>query len=175
VTNFAELDATIDYAVDHPEEFDMSTWGTIRTCGTTACLAGTVAIRNGYRLAESGVPYSISAGQRNNGVVQILDSAVSPDGEERAAIIDVGQKLLGIDVEQAEEMFYAPDIVAIISYRNYYAYVEDGPQPRTWKVPVSMVRNGFVLHRHSTDWERVVIAEDQATHIVTDGDTYELV
>lgn len=32
-----------NYILDHPEEFDMATFGTKMACGTVACLAGTAA------------------------------------------------------------------------------------------------------------------------------------
>lgn len=33
-----------NHILEHPEEFDMSTFGTKTACGTTACLAGTAAL-----------------------------------------------------------------------------------------------------------------------------------
>lgn len=40
----------MDHVAVHPEEFDMSVWVRRDHCGTTACLAGTVALLSGAEL-----------------------------------------------------------------------------------------------------------------------------
>lgn len=37
--------AVANHILEHPEEFDMNTWGYQSTCGTVACLAGTAALQ----------------------------------------------------------------------------------------------------------------------------------
>lgn len=34
-----------DHILEHPEEFDMDTWGYQHSCGTVACLAGNAALQ----------------------------------------------------------------------------------------------------------------------------------
>jgi hypothetical protein len=46
--NLEKLDAAIAHIEAHPEEHDQNWWFRKRDCGTTACLAGTLALLDGW-------------------------------------------------------------------------------------------------------------------------------
>jgi len=130
VIDFERLDAAITYASEHPAEFDMYTWFKQTRCGTTACLAGTALLQAGYEprftasgraedvdlLDADGDPYSITAAWR--------DGVAYPVSETAA-------ELLGLTVDQADEIFNLADLDEVIEMRNHWA-AEAGVPERIW-------------------------------------------
>lgn len=105
--NLDKLDQAIAYIEAHPEEHDQGLWFGERGCGTTACLAGTVAVLNGW------VPVFEHGEARD----------VEKDGE-RAYVGNVATELLGLDPDGGERdylFFVAADIDDIKQFRTEYA------------------------------------------------------
>jgi hypothetical protein len=120
--NFEALDATITYAVEHPDEFDMSTWYLRRPgCGTTACLAGTVvALEGGW------TPVWRRCGVNEEAYY------VKRQGEPQQRVSDVAADLLGFDAEYDRTIFHAgTGINEVIEIRNEWARAAGIPE-RTW-------------------------------------------
>lgn len=129
--DFERLDAAITYAVEHPERFDFATWFERKTCGTTACLAGTVAWQAGWS--------PIFTDQNENPVppddprVNVTAADVVRDGETKY-VFYVARDLLGLDEDQADELFVnAGGIEGVIAARNMFAG-DAGLPERTWAV-----------------------------------------
>ena len=124
MTNFEKLDAAITYGVQHPEEFDMSEWLRISACGTTACLAGTAALLEGWKP-------TLEAGEWGTW-------AIVEDREGNARDVDdVAMEILGLTPGQYP-VFLAGDIDEVIKMRNAWAEKEGVPE-RQWDVPQSML------------------------------------
>lgn len=116
--DFDRLDTAITHAVEHPDEFGMSTWIRKTATGIVACLAGTVALLAGYQ-PDFG-PFNRTA------MVRLGDGPTL--GVDVVAI-----ELLGLDDRQAEKAFCAlGDITEVIQLRNAWA-LEAGIQERTWE------------------------------------------
>ncbi len=113
--NFERLDAAITHAVENPDEFDMGSWFERSTCGTTACLAGTVAVQAGWTPVFGEW-------------LQAED--VVRDGV-RHPVWDVARELLGFSEDDADRFFYATGIGYVIVLRNRYA-AERGVAERSW-------------------------------------------
>lgn len=97
--NLDKLDAAIAYIEAHPGEHDQMTWLEAR-CGTTACLAGHVALLNGGVPAESGL--------------------VLVNGR-RVHVSDYANEVLDLSHDQHERLFYAGDLEEIRDVRNLIA------------------------------------------------------
>ena len=128
MTNFEKLDAAITYGVEHPEEFDMNDWMVLKSCGTTACLAGTAAHLNGWKPTHFR---PLDPGDPDD---SIGFAYVTKGGVEKV-IEHVGRDELGLTQAQADDIFYADDIAEVIQIRNAYARAENVPE-RIWQVPV---------------------------------------
>lgn len=118
--NFERLDAAITYAVEHPEEFDMGDWFKRTDCGTTACLAGTVAIQAGWSPAEFCADDGTAFAQRN-GI--------------RKAVPAVARGLLGLvgPDRLGDYIFFLRDLAEVIDVRNRWAR-DAGVAERSWAV-----------------------------------------
>lgn len=123
MVDFERLDAAITYAVEHPEQIDMGAWFERSSCGTTACLAGTVALQAGWS------PIFVDV----IGDVDVTDGDVVKDGERRY-VKHVAAEILGLDPSQTDDLFiHAGDVKFVIEYRNKFAAAAGVPQ-RTWAV-----------------------------------------
>lgn len=119
--NFERLDATITYAVEHPERFDFGSWFEKTSCGTTACIAGTAAWLAGWEPVFDGEVVALAA----------LAEDVVKDGERRYTY-DLAAELLGLTDDQANELFVgAGGLRTAIKIRNEWA-AEAGVPERTW-------------------------------------------
>jgi hypothetical protein len=113
--NLAKLDEAIAYIEAHPEEHYQSSWFTRGACGTTACLAGTVAVLDGWK------PDWI--GNRAEYVTK---------GEARRYVATVACELLGLDAasDEREYLFLGADTLDDIKqFRREYA-------AGTWAYPL---------------------------------------
>lgn len=124
MADFERLDAAITHAVENPERFDFGSWFARTNCGTTACLAGTVAWQDGwtpvFNRASADAPLALA-------------DDVEKDGEVRYTF-DLARDLLGLTEEQAEDMFVqAGGVKGVIEERNRLAATADLPE-RTWAV-----------------------------------------
>lgn len=90
--NVELLRKNLEYVTAHRDQWDQSYWIQRTWCGTTACLAGTVVLNEGYR------PVPETREQRDVGLV--TDSAGSVDWVD-----NVARKLLGLDESQAYVLF----------------------------------------------------------------------
>lgn len=130
MVDFERLDNAITYAVAHPDEFDMDMWfRTAAACGTTACLAGTVALHAGWK--------PIQWEKWGSGLAA---SKAEKDGVRKPVSLVAGE-LLGLDFDQPDagqpsdfELFYANDIAGVIKVRNRLARDANVPE-RTWDLP----------------------------------------
>lgn len=185
--NWELLDAAITHAILHPETFDMGTWivpagasperlnmarYTGNTCGTTACLAGTVLHLSGYR-AYWTAPSEDPATWRFHGSVMArpgtpdhgaLRGMLGNEDEIRAGhVVYVSieaNRLLAIpyEVQQWVEetgggsLFYGDDVDDVIRFRNHLADACGQPQ-----------RDFAEVHAARAVLDRLATAQDQAT------------
>lgn len=125
MTNFFELDRAITHAVEHPEQFSMNDWLRVSRCGTTACLAGTAALLNGWKPERPDWQGNFSAVLHPSlGVVRDVET--------------LGRDILGLTDEQASDVFYVESIAEVIKLRNQWAQ-EEGLPVRIWLTPVLML------------------------------------
>lgn len=108
--NLEKLDEAIAYIEAHPEEHDQGTWFARGGCGTTACLAGTVAVLDGWtpvwRSDRSGEARDVE----KDGVIRYVGG--------------VATDVLGIDDDGDERdylFFCAADLDDIKRFRREYA------------------------------------------------------
>ena len=85
--NIDLLEKVCDHIQAHPELIDMTKWVREEDCGTVACIAGHTCLLSGYKAVE-GKKYTMKR------------------GVERISIQDEAQKLLGLDDEQAADLFF---------------------------------------------------------------------
>lgn len=118
--DFERLDAAITYAVEHPDEFDMSMWFAKTTgCGTTACLAGTVvALEGGWTPVWAALGLDLEAHNVRR-------------GHEIRKVVDLALELLGLEGDEQENIFYSEDLTEVIARRNEWA-AKAGIPARTW-------------------------------------------
>jgi hypothetical protein len=138
VINFERLDTAITYAAEHPAEFDMWDWFKETSCGTVACLAGTALIQAGYepRFSASGriklttVVRTYVDGTYEAGTYEAEAAAVWREGVAYP-VAETAAELLGLDEDQADEVFNVGDLGQVIEVRNRWA-AERGVPERTW-------------------------------------------
>jgi hypothetical protein len=100
--NLEKLDEAIAYIEKHPEQHDQATWFRRYTCGSTACLAGHVAILDGWTLID-GHGMAEKAGVLRH-------------------VADVAEAVLDLDDLEVDRLFYAADALADIKrYRDRIA------------------------------------------------------
>lgn len=87
-----------DYLWAHPEEHNQTSWARKSSCGTTRCLAGTAAF-----LAGKEIDWSRGAVLAGTGITV---TARTTDG---LWIEEVAQEWLGLDPEEANELFFRMD------------------------------------------------------------------
>lgn len=133
VINIGPLDAAISYAAAHPAEFYMQAWFKQTDCGTTACLAGTIAVQDGWTPADWTTRRA--TGETPNG--ESRASRVTKDGATKS-VSGVAAHVLGLheygDLTLLLELFHAPNLAAVIRVRNRKA-LEQGLPERVWSVP----------------------------------------
>lgn len=128
--DFEVLDAAISYATAHPDELDMNFWFRRDSCGTTACLAGTIAVQAGYRPVWPGCETVWHDGT----TFYIATHVQLPDGP-KDAVWNVAGWLLGLDPDVdgvlLDELFTVAGIDDVIQIRNRLAR-RAGVAQRTW-------------------------------------------
>jgi hypothetical protein len=93
------LEGALLHIQEHPEEWDQSDWIVQNDCGTVACVAGHVVLREGYPVRR--VRHYFDA---HGGFVWLTQVMV--DGEwTSTSIRNVAQKLLGLDNFRASRLF----------------------------------------------------------------------
>jgi hypothetical protein len=93
--NLDLLDAVVEHIDTHPEEHDQSDW----ICGTTACVAGRVALFSGWRpVFNPPCGLAFCDCHTHTGLVE-------KDGQRRR-VSGVAQDLLGIDDDTADDLFF---------------------------------------------------------------------
>lgn len=126
------LDDAISYAAAHPTEFYMQAWFKRTDCGTTACLAGTIALQDGWTPTDWTTKRA--TGENANG--ESRASRVTKNGQVRGTA-DVAASLLGLgeyrDLTLVLDLFHAPNLAAVIRIRNRLA-ADQGLPERTWTV-----------------------------------------
>lgn len=130
--NLKPLDDAITYAAAHPAEFYMQAWFQQTDCGTTACLAGTIAVQAGW--TPTGWT-TIRANGETAGHARA--ASVTKDGKDDS-VSHVAADILGLhalsDYRLLDDLFHAPGLTAIIRVRNRLA-AERGLPERVWSVP----------------------------------------
>lgn len=99
----------LTYITEHPERHDQEWWITLDVvpptsdwCGTTACVAGTVALLHGW------APKPMEPGES-------MISYVMRDGEERS-VRHVAQNLLRLKLDESEKLFFARNTLKELWY-----------------------------------------------------------
>jgi hypothetical protein len=113
--NFERLDDAITYGFEHPDEFEMRSWFERWKCGTTACLAGTAALQDGWRPVFKSDFTATSTVER---------------GGRSEHVEHVAAALLGLADDQCD-IFGSDNLDEVIDIRNRWA-VEAGVPERTW-------------------------------------------
>lgn len=98
--NLAELDAAIADIEAHPERHNQRNWLTRTSCGTAACLAGTVALRHGWKPVGWYQSGAYAGGE--------VTADVEKDGEVRS-VEDVAASILGIDYDDDMDELFGSD------------------------------------------------------------------
>lgn len=129
---FEPLDDAITYAAEHPDEFYMQAWFKQTDCGTTACLAGTIALQAGW--APTGWRAERATAEPSNG--ELRAAQVIKDGKTDR-VSGVAADLLGLDEIRdhrlLDDLFHAVNLTAVIRIRNRLARDQGVPE-RTWTV-----------------------------------------
>lgn len=108
LTAIQNLDNALHHIRTHPEEWDQTLWIGTPTkhdhCGTTACIAGRVAIQNGWTPDTT----NSSVTDDRNGHLRATYTHVTKEPHQTGAVIDIAQDILWLDNNQAETLF-SPD------------------------------------------------------------------
>jgi hypothetical protein len=96
--NVPLLRKALEFAETHPEEIELGSWAVRSSCGTTACIAGTIAILAGHKIDWS------SATRHVHG---LLSADYVTDGRH---IESVAMTEIGIDDGSAYQLFYCEDL-----------------------------------------------------------------
>lgn len=114
-----ELFRRVEEQLDlHPELHDQDSWEGSGECGTTRCVAGwAIYLATGANLY--GPDLRPSTGFK----AALYDRGIPLDIE---APFNLGQELLGLDEDQATELFHAPGNSAAITLVRYYAQGGNG-------------------------------------------------
>lgn len=110
------IDRVIGKIEDDPESFDMTFWGKRKPkCGTVMCFAGHILDDEGVMLHWYDLyPYGHDLQQTHN----------TADGEY---IPDVAARLLGMNRDQADRVFFADWIKTPTELRDWIDYVLSTP------------------------------------------------
>lgn len=112
MTNLEKLDEAIAYIEAHPEEHSQGSWFYRGSCGTTACLAGTVALQAGY----------VPDWSRDYVSAQFVIK-----GAERRYTPLVAAEILGLEADDADALFLgANDLEEIKAIRDAIAAGKPG-------------------------------------------------
>lgn len=90
----------LDHLIQHPEQHDQTSFGWRDECGTTACVAGWTII-----FAEQ---QGMQINWGPNGGIGVLSTVHMPDGNCLVPFV-AAWKLLGLEYDQAERLFYGMD------------------------------------------------------------------
>src|SRR5919112_588635 len=95
VIRLKRLDEAISWIEAHPEEHDQRYWLARTRCGTTACLAGVLALRDGW------VPvWGPTTIKRSRWGEDLFETHLVTKGGRIALVINVASEILGIDDDQ---------------------------------------------------------------------------
>jgi hypothetical protein len=111
VINLPLLQKALDHIEAHPEEWDQESWGRQTACGTTACLAGHIALMDGWTPVRYGLQFGDWVHVEKNGVRQTAGDA-------------------------AEESLGVPDVSVYDSNNEYVGYLWSGINGRAdlWRM-----------------------------------------
>jgi hypothetical protein len=127
VIRLQPLDNAITYAAEHPGEFYMQAWFKRTDCGTTACLAGTIALQAGWE----------PTGWLQAHPSESFRAAQVIKGGEVDRVSGVAADILGLDelrdYRLLDDLFHAPNLAAVIRIRNRVA-ADQGVPERAWTV-----------------------------------------
>lgn len=70
ISNVPLLQKALDHIEAYPEEWDQDTWGTRSSCGTTACLAGHIALLTGWEPGNAHTTPDLPGGEEWSIVVK---------------------------------------------------------------------------------------------------------
>ncbi len=117
--NYKRLDEAIDFGLQNPDQFNMDAWifeKEAGSCGTVACLAGTVVMMNGWEPAG-----------RHGYIGNRKSWSFVSKGPDYAPVGRVAAELLGLDPGDFIEsnLFYLDDIYQVITVRNELAMRDD--------------------------------------------------
>lgn len=128
---FEPLDAAITYAAAHPDEFAMQSWFRQTDCGTTACLAGTLALQAGWTPANWTTERATGEASDGRRAARVMK-----DGRF-SGVSAVATEILGLnefsDLTLILNLFFAPNLAAVIRIRNGLARQAGVPE-RDWAV-----------------------------------------
>lgn len=112
-----KLEAVLDYIRMHPEEHNQNQWAEQTPCGTTMCFAGTAVRLAGYPLI-----WEIPIFKDDNRVAFYCTVPADYTGKrigdagnleyDLACIHDVATHELGLDYDEAHELFWESDTFA---------------------------------------------------------------
>src|SRR5919108_1047214 len=103
----ARLRKELEFVTDHPEHWDQESWLRAATCGTVGCLAGNAVLHAGYephgalRTYGGATSYVRVPGDHPDAL-----ATGYADGRHIASVCDVARRLLGLDYQQASQLFY---------------------------------------------------------------------
>lgn len=130
---FEPLDDAITYAAEHPAEFYMQAWFKQTECGTTACLAGTIALQAGW--APTGWTTTRANGEppkagESRASRVLKDSRIDTVSSVAAEVLGLNEVF---DSRLLDELFHAENLARVIRIRNRLA-ADAGVPERTWTV-----------------------------------------
>lgn len=94
----------LDYIEAHPEEHDQMTWGKQTACGTSMCIAGTAAFLAGV---AKFVQYDNKDVPEVEAIIKLDANLI--DSKESDPFVKVGADLLGLDIADADRLFFCWD------------------------------------------------------------------
>lgn len=110
VRNDVLIDQVLGFIEQNPQEWEQGVW----FCDTAACFAGHALLLSGYRIIDTTVEKA-----KNAHLLSWIDhfEMVNPDNDIVSEYGDLAQKLLGIRVDQANDLF-SDDIHGIEELRQ---------------------------------------------------------
>lgn len=101
MVNVALLQKALDFITEHPEQWHQGDWMTRTSCGTACCLAGTIALMEGYKPVWEDYMDRADTAQ------------LSPDSYGKS-VFSIAQEALNIKVGQADDLFWGSNGLATL-------------------------------------------------------------
>lgn len=112
----------------HPEEHDQSSWTEVGECGTTRCMAGTIAWLGGAKLVDIDADVNI----RRDPTKDTIEYSYCEVNGEVTSINKAATIMAGLSQREADRLFYMATSVEDLR-REIIAITHI--DPATWEVP----------------------------------------